>query len=338
MLSHFIEKRWYSNPGLLYGLLPLEALFSVLSKKRRRKLEAKSQKLPVTTIVVGNVSVGGTGKTPVLIALVNWLKSEGYSPGVVSKGYGRQTSENLFVKHSSTPEQVGDEPLLIFKETECAVIVGENRVESGRLLVSKKHCDVILTDDGLQDYSITRDMEIIIVDGLRNFGNGHLLPVGPLREPPERVQEADFVLVNGGFESSKHIVSQYIDEQKIFAASVIPIQLENIKTNEVVCIEKLSEFGECIAVAGIGNPEKFYNTLSLLDVKFAKKSFPDHYTFSESDFADIADKTIIMTSKDAVKCQGFARDNWWHLKISIDIPPKIIGEIKKRMKSQKKAL
>ncbi len=323
-----VEKRWYSKPGILLGLTPLSHLFGVLATFRKARLTAAQKPLPIPVVVVGNISVGGTGKTPLIITLVSYLKQKGWKPGVISRGYGRSNPYQNSVHCigvNSTSEEAGDEPILIYQKTGCAVAVADDRVDAAQRLIHNFHCDVILSDDGMQHYKLPRDMEIAVVDGQRMFGNEKLLPVGPLREPIERLNDVDCIVVNG--KSNKLNIGNLV--KKAINVSVKPVSLVNIKTDEVLPLKDIGDAQDPIAISGLGDPTKFFGTLNSLGLKFERKAYEDHHQYSIDDLLQIAGRDVIMTSKDAVKVREILCKNpenetlnntgFWYLDVTMNV-------------------
>ena len=244
---------WYKDQVIGLWLSPLGFLFNDAVRFRRflyRLGILKSHTLPVPVIIVGNITVGGTGKTPLIIWLAEFLKESGFKPGIISRGYGgKAESWPQWVTFDSDAKNTGDEALLIAKQTGCPMAVGPLRVDAAKLLLSKADCNVILSDDGLQHYALNRTIEIAVIDGERRFGNGYCLPAGPLREPIERLQNVDFIIVNGEKSEDNELSMRLVGDQ-----------LVNLVTGEQ---KPLAEFKgvECHALAGIGNPERFFNVL-----------------------------------------------------------------------------
>lgn len=277
-------------------------------------------------VIVGNITAGGNGKTPVVIWLVEKLQSLGYSPGVVSRGYGAKAPQYpLVVDDATTPKHCGDEPKLIFKRTGAPVAVSPVRSEAVEALLPMG-VDIIITDDGLQHYALQRDIEIAVVDGKRRFGNQCLLPLGPLRETVNRLEEVDLIITNGGQAR----------------AGEAPMTLEpalavNMRTKQQVSV---SELPELVAMAGIGHPPRFFATLKQLQASLVfTQGFADHKDFEPSQLEALAErgKHLIMTEKDAVKCADYAQDNWWYLPVTANFPLeneqhilKTIQEVKER--------
>ena len=278
--------------------------------------------MQVPIIVIGNITLGGTGKTPLVIYLANELKKHGYHPGIISRGYGAKGNGISEVKQKSNVENVGDEPILIQKHTRLPVFISKDRVLAVKALLNKyKKTDVILSDDGLQHYRLKRDIEILVIDGTRGFGNGYPLPAGPLREPKWKLKAVDAIVCNG----KKVIDGSYLMKYKSY-------YLINLKTKKKIALNKL-RLNNLHAVAGIGNPDHFFNYLKVLGMVFDSSAYQDHYRFSKKDFKAMNGKNIIMTEKDAVKCEKFARDNFWYLPVVIEIDSKFTDFILKKMKN-----
>lgn len=316
-LRHAIEARWYGKAGWLIVLWPLSVLFRGVAGFRRCIQTRRQASLPVPIIVVGNISVGGTGKTPLIIALVRELQVAGYRPGVISRGYGasRATETVTLVTPESDSGEVGDEPLLIARAVRCPLAVSRNRLAAALTLVQSGECDLILSDDGLQHYRLPREIEIVVVDGSRGFGNGHCLPSGPLREPKARLKTVDWVVRNGN-----HSCVELAPWAPV-PMHLNPANWVNVHTGEARPLEQMDWLKEpAYAVAGIGNPQRFFNTLSDLGLTFFRKPFPDHHSYTAADFAGFAEETVLMTAKDAVKCRLFAQPNWWYLEVAAELP------------------
>lgn len=265
-------------------------------------------------VVVGNITVGGTGKTPLIIALVHLLQGSGFVPGVVSRGYGVRLSQSRLLMSDAQASDVGDEPVLIASVTGCAVAVGPDRRRSTELLIAAG-CNIVLSDDGLQHYRLHRDREIAVVDGARGLGNGWRLPVGPLRESPERLRRCDWVVVNGGDAWQPLPVCT-----PLIRPLLRPVAWRNVRSGQIFQLDAIT-LQNAVAVAGIGHPQRFFDTLQELQLKPERHVFPDHHGFSAEDFQFVDGRPLIMTEKDAVKCQQFAQDNWWALQIELSLPP-----------------
>lgn len=272
-------------------------------------------------IVVGNISVGGNGKTPLVITLCKWLYQNGYRPGVISRGYGGSMQDFPYaVTPNDNPKQVGDEPYLMSKNIDNPIVIDPIRSRGAKYLVEKLQCNVIISDDGLQHYALKRDVEIAVIDGNRRHGNGYLLPMGPLRERTTRLKSVDYIVVNGGESDNSEIPMLLTSGQLVNVAD------RHNKMN----IDDVSE--PVIAMAGIGNPQRFFDTLKSKGVKLAKEmSFPDHHAFKPSDLnfdlSEGANGMVLMTEKDAVKCEIFAQNNWWYLPVTGTLPDDFLKNI-----------
>lgn len=312
-LVRWFEDAWYKEMYISAWFMPLSMLYVDAVRLRRFLYKTgfkKTHRLPVPVIIVGNLTVGGTGKTPLVIRLVEWLKQQGYKPGVISRGYaGSDGQTPQAVTADSDPAEVGDEALVLVRRCACPVVVGVDRPAAARRLLADNACDVIISDDGLQHYALQRDIEIVVIDGERRFGNGYCLPVGPLREPPERVKSVDLVVVNQPRELLE-------DE---FAMLCSGDCLVNLQTGER---KPLSAFAgsDYHAVAGIGNPSRFFKRLAEAGLNCQNRAFPDHHAFSAADLRFKDDKPVIMTEKDAVKCSGFAQPHHWYLPVEASLP------------------
>ena len=304
-----LDYYWNSINLISLSLLPLSGVFCLLGLLRAKLYHAgllKSYRAPVPVVIIGNITAGGTGKTPMIIKLVEQLQKQGKKPAVISRGYGGQsTSWPQRVTATSTAEQVGDEPVLIFQRTACPVVVGPNRRQDIERLLADEACDVVLSDDGLQHYALQRDIEIAVVDASRKFGNGFCIPSGPLRERVTRLQQVDMVLLNGGDETQ--------DSFKLLATSCVPV---SNKTDENLDLSSFA--GKTVhAVAGIGHPERFFTMLKQQNINVLQHVFPDHYAYKESELKFSDDLAVLMTEKDAVKCRGFSLNNHWSVPVDI---------------------
>lgn len=291
-----LERAWYSGACWPRVLLPLEYLFVTLAKRQRAKKQAKAWQAPVPVIVVGNISVGGTGKTPVVVALITMLRQAGYNPGVVSRGYGAKPPYVPYrVTADCTAQVGGDEPTMIVQRTDAPLIIDPDRPAACRALLESAQCDVIISDDGLQHYALQRDIEIAVVDSQRGLGNQHCLPVGPLREPVQRLAECDFIIINGQGAFNYPEAARMV----FVASKLVPLQAELLPVSVAEWAGK-SVHG----VAGIGNPERFFLALEALGLRVIRHSFPDHHPYRDEDIAFNDGLPVIMTEKDAVKCRA----------------------------------
>lgn len=312
MLS--LQKAWYESAAWLKLMKPLSSLFGWLAARRRAAYQDGRRavyRAPVPVIIVGNITVGGTGKTPLVIELLKLLKNTGYKPGVVSRGYGSRAAWYPFlVTPESTATQSGDEALLIAKRSACPVMIDADRPAACRALLNAfPDCDLIISDDGLQHYALARDLEIVVLDAVRGVGNGYLLPAGPLREPSERLGEVDFVMLNG--------TARLADLPATFNMTLLPQRLVSLKGTGERPVKATSDEAPVHAVAGIGHPQRFFASLSTLGFAIIEHEFPDHHHFQARDLVFGDELDIVMTEKDAVKCSDFAPDNSWYLEVSV---------------------
>ena len=303
-------KLWQKTSIITWLLAPFSLLFWLISQIRialYRKKILKSYRSPVPVLVIGNISVGGNGKTPLVIWLVEQLQKKGVKVGVISRGYGGENKVYpQLVTPESNPKLMGDEPLLIAQRTHAPVAISPNRQQSIELLLSQFELDLIVTDDGLQHYALERDMEWVVVDGERRFGNGFVLPAGGLRELPSRLKQVQAVICNGkNANAGEH------------AMHLEPDFVINLKTGEK---RKLSEFTQSVyALAGIGYPPRFFNMLKELGIPLAETfSFADHQAFTAEMIVPKLSQNLplLMTEKDAVKCKTFTQENWWYVPVS----------------------
>jgi tetraacyldisaccharide 4'-kinase len=297
-----LNSLWYRRHPLRWLLFPAACVFQISAYARRLYLTTFRQRhFPVPVIVVGNLSVGGVGKTPLVIALVKHFQARGLRVGVVSKGYGasiRHFPHAIGV--NDTADDVGDEPFLIAKKTAVPVVIAKKRTEAVQYLLDHYDTQLIISDDGLQHYRMGRAIEIVVIDGLRGLGNGYCLPAGPLREGPSRLKRADFVVVNAGAWPGA------------FQMNLVPGQLFSVLHEQPVPWGHLKL--PVAAVAGIGHPQRFFDTLTACQLTHRPYVFPDHYRFKVSDFSQM-EQTVVMTEKDAVKCQGFATESMYFLPV-----------------------
>ena len=286
-----------------------------------------SYRLPVPVIVVGNITSGGTGKTPLVLWVCDFLREQGYAPGIVSRGYGGR-GETMAVRADSAPDIAGDEPVLLAQRSRCPVWIGRNRVAAARALIaSNRECNVIVSDDGLQHYGLRRDVEIAVLDGSRGTGNGLPLPAGPLRESTARLAEVDAVVVTG--DTSLPGAS----------ATTFAMRLDGNLFCNLLNPAFHQEAGAFLdkrvhAVAGIGNPARFFDHLQRLGLSFAAHAFPDHHAYSQADLEFGDADAIIMTEKDAIKCLRFAREIHWVLPVDARVDLALGRLILEKMKTR----
>lgn len=304
----WIERHWYCprKTWLAYGLIFFAWLFSGIAYIRRKLyqkgwLQAYRASCPV--IVVGNISVGGVGKTPLVVALYFLLKDRGWAPGIVSRGYKGEYTGVAWAAADSDPNEVGDEAVLLAARTGAPIVVARDRTLAVKTLTQEMACDIILSDDGLQHYAMQRDIEIVVLDATKQLGNGLCLPAGPLREPASRLKTVDMVAVNGGGESQ-------------CGFSLSGVSVLNVLNPGIAESVRILHGKKVHAFAGIGSPDRFFNYLRGLGAEVVEHPCPDHYRFKECDFSAFSEQDmVIMTEKDAVKCRLFAKSNFWFLPV-----------------------
>ncbi|CAL1329394.1 tetraacyldisaccharide 4'-kinase [Candidatus Providencia siddallii] len=321
-----IEQIWFNKSWLYILLIPLSFLYELIIflKKISYKIKLlRSWKSPIPVIIVGNITIGGNGKTPVVIWLVESLKKEGYKVGVISRGYkGKTKKYPLIVDSNTTTQTAGDEPILIFQRTKVPIAVAPKRKKAIQTLLNKFILDVIITDDGLQHYALQRDYEIIVIDGQRRFGNGFLLPAGPMRERKNRLTKVNALIINGGNSIEKEI------EMSLEGNFCI-----NLLTKKIC---KITDFNSVVAIAGIGFPYRFFMYLKNKGLILINTyAFSDHKYYKLQELISLTkqNEILFMTEKDAVKCQNFAQNNWWYVPIYAKLNKQkskiILKEIKK---------
>jgi tetraacyldisaccharide 4'-kinase len=340
---------WYQKrlTWLSLLLLPWSAVFWLLITLRRAWFShiVKPDSLPVPVVVIGNINLGGSGKTPLLIALALRLRQMGYAPGVISRGYGSRAPHYPFLVDAETAvELAGDEPLMIAQNSGCPVIIAADRLAAARELIERTHCDLILSDDGLQHYRLPRDLEIVVIDGERRLGNERLLPAGPLREPVSRLRQADWVVVNGEPDGSETVSNDVYESELSGLANragmqLHPLNWRRLSDGQIVSLE--SAFPKRVhAVAGIGNPQRFFCTLHALGISFIPHSFPDHHDFRWIDIDFHDNLPVVMTEKDAVKCRALLRgrtavDHYWCLSVQAQLDEAFYEALSARLESSR---
>ena len=313
MLSkEFIENIWYSKHPLALILLPFSWIYTLVITLRRLCYQSgliAVNQIDVPVIIVGNITVGGTGKTPLVIKLAEYFKNKGFKPGIISRGYGGKLSgKTQQVRPDSNPSLVGDEPVLIAKKTGCPVAIAIQRRKAAEELIKHCDCNLILCDDGMQHYSLGRDIEIAVIDGQRRFGNGHCLPAGPLREPVTRLKTVDFVV-------SKYIAGRHEFKMEYNYGDLVSL----IDPLRSIPISDLS--GQSVhAVAGIGNADRYYSYLRNQKLQIIMHEYPDHHSFELEDISFNDGLAVVMTEKDAVKCTDLATEHHWYLPITATLP------------------
>jgi tetraacyldisaccharide 4'-kinase len=322
-----MTRHWQRITPLTVALLPLSALFFIVSALRRlayRRRWLSVARLPVPVIVVGNITAGGTGKTPLVLWLAQFLREHGFHPGIVSRGYRGTAREPQAVNASSDARICGDEPVLLARRSGCPLWIGRDRAAAARaLLAVHPQCDVMLSDDGLQHYRLGRDVEIAVIDGARGFGNGFPLPAGPLREPSARLAAVDAVVVH---RSDKSGTANFGDSASSIAMTLAGRTFRNL-LNPACTVDAEHFIGQRLhAVAGIGEPQRFFRHLTRLGLTFAAHAFPDHHAYQPADLRFSDCDAIVMTEKDAVKCAEFCSERCWTLPVDAKVDSRL-GDI-----------
>ena len=316
-----LEYYWYESSPVVWLLLPLSALYRLLTSIRRQLYKCKIKKsisADVPVVVVGNIVAGGSGKTPLLISLCEYARKKGFTPGVVSRGYGGSFTGLKQVASTDNAASVGDESLMIHQKTNVPVVVGSDRVAAIRFLLETSSCNVVFSDDGMQHYRMNRDFEIAVVDASRQFGNGFSLPAGPLREPVSRLSEVDLIVYNTTGSDSAEQISY-------------SLQFSNVKSLTGDEEQPLSSFQQKTVhvAAGIGNPLKFFNQLREKGLKVVEHAFSDHHQYKLADFSGWQKECIIMTEKDAIKCRDLSLSDAWVVNASVHMTSALENQLDK---------
>lgn len=300
---------WYQGHPALLVLRPLEWLYRAIVQRKRANFVAGRgtiYRAPVPVVVVGNITVGGTGKTPLILYLIEHCQARGLSVAVVSRGYGATPPSFPWrVTREQSAAQAGDEPLLIVQRSGVTLMIDPDRARAVQALLKIAHFDLILSDDGLQHYRLARDLELVLIDAARGLGNRRCLPAGPLREPLQRLQSVDALLYNGAA----------ADRAEGFAFTLQPTALVNLLSGERRALDAFAPGQALHAVAGIGNPQRFFNALEALHWRPIKHAFADHAQYSAEQLTFTPVLPLVMTEKDAVKCRAFAQSDWWYLAV-----------------------
>ena len=322
--SSLVVDSWYKKSLWLYLLFPFSAVISYLTSRRRRKFlkDTKNRfKSKIPLIVVGNLTIGGTGKTPLVKYIASELQKLGYKPGLVSRGYGGKFKETLMVTDQTPVKQTGDEAQIL-STLNLPFYIDKNRVRALKALNDNHDCDIIISDDGLQHYQMNRDIEIVVIDGKRRFGNNLSFPAGPLRESKKRLDSVDFIVNNSGpTEDGEHLMN------------ISPSKFIHLKSGKSYPVEEWPMHKQVHAVAGLGNPGRFFDLLARLGFDIVRHPFPDHHNFMSSELHYLDHLPIVMTEKDASKCKDFDNNRIWYLTIESDVSDKFIDELDAKIKS-----
>ena len=318
----YLIDAWYNKSFWLYILAPFTFLFSSLVKARRNSYVKNPKKVwssPKPIIVVGNISMGGTGKTPLVKFIASELVKRGFKPGLVSRGYGGKYSGTLEVTPDATYKQTGDEAQILAK-LNVPFFIDKNRSRAAKKLQENHDVDVIISDDGLQHYAMGRDIEIAVIDGARRLGNGLAFPAGPLREPKSRLSEVDFIVNNGGPTEGDEILM-----------TLSPAKFIHLNSGNEYSVDKWPMHNQVHAIAGVGNPNRFFDLLLRLGFEFDKNPFPDHHKYNKRDLYYLDHLPILMTEKDAAKCKHFKNSKIWYLSIESKIESQFIDRLEEKL-------
>ena len=322
--TSYVVDSWYKKSMWLYLLYPFALLFTYLTNRRRRKYiknKVKSFKPDIPVIVVGNLTIGGTGKTPLVKYITSQLINKGYKPGIVSRGYGGNFKETLQVSEDTPVKETGDEAQILAK-LNVPFYIDKNRVRAVKNLIDNHDCDVIISDDGLQHYRMGRDIEINVIDGKRRLGNNLTFPAGPLRESKARLKTVDFIVNNGG-----------PTEDGEYLMNITPSKFVHLKSGKSYSVKDWPMHNQVHAVAGLGNPGRFFDLLDKLGFDIIRHPYPDHHKFLSSDIFYLDHLPIVMTEKDASKCKDFDNNKIWYLTIDADVNNKFIDDLDEKLKS-----
>ena len=322
-IDQIFNNQYYKKSNWIYLLIPFSIIFYCINIIRNYLYEngfLKKIKIKVPVIIIGNITLGGTGKTPLALSLIKSFMNKGLNPALISRGYGGNIKTVTEVFESTNVRTVGDEALLIKTKSKIPVFVGKDRARTAKILLKKyPKTSIIISDDGLQHQRLARDYEIIVIDSKRKFGNGFFFPAGPLRESRDRLNQVDAVVVKGASNNSKFYQMKYVTKYFINLKTRKKAGLKNIKKKKIV------------AFTAIGNPESFFSALDDHGLEFKKIIFNDHYFFKKNDFIKYADYNIVMTEKDAIKCKKFASKNFWILPLETIIDEKLFLNILKKI-------
>ncbi len=321
--TSLVVDAWYNKSFWLYLLAPFSLIYSFFVNRRRAKFlsgKYESWKPETPIIIVGNITIGGTGKTPLVKYIANKLKDLGYKPGIVSRGYGGNYSGTLEVTSESTYKETGDEAQILAK-LNMPFYLDRNRPRAVKNIVDNKDCDVIIADDGLQHYKLGRDLEIVVLDGARRLGNSLTFPAGPLRESAKRLNSVDFIVNNGGpTNENEHLMT------------ISPANFIHLNTSKSYSVDSWPMHKQVHAVAGLGNPGRFFDTLTRLGFDVIRHPYPDHHKYNRNDLNFLDHLPIIMTEKDASKCKHFRNTKIWYLTVEADLPDDFIKQIDQKLK------
>lgn len=336
----WIHRVWYEDASWGWVLLPLSGLYWLILSVRKILFDSgvlKTHRAAIPVVIVGNITAGGTGKTPTVLWLVEQLRARGFNPGIVSRGYGGSKADSSMRVEPDTDASVaGDEPVLLARRGHCPVVVDPDRARAAAMLVDDG-ADVVIADDGLQHYRLARDYEICVIDGTRGLGNRRLLPAGPLREGAHRLDDVEQVLVNGAL--LRDVDKQTTAEQNAISFDLVATEACRLNGSLARPIERFA--GTTVhAVAGIGNPRRFFDLLRAQGIQVIEHVFQDHAELSEKDIEYGDDFEVFMTEKDAVKLGRSARDKFWYVPVELEMDPveaaPLLEQIESRLRAEQR--
>ena len=322
-VDQIFNNQYYKKSNWIYLLIPISIFFYFFSNLKKYLYKngfLKTIKIKVPVLIIGNITLGGTGKTPLALDLIEKFLKKGLNPALISRGYGGTTKNIIEVFELSNVSTVGDEALFIKAKSKIPVFIGKDRVGAAQNLLKKyPKTSIIISDDGLQHHRLARDYEIIVVDSQRQFGNGLIFPAGPLRDGISKLKQVNAVVYKGASSNSNSYQMKYITKH-----------FKNLLTNKKTKFDGIQD-KKIVAITAIGNPESFFSTLEGYDLEFKKVTYNDHYLFNKNDFIKYADYNIVMTEKDAIKCKKFATKNFWVLPLEIKVDERLFRNILKKV-------
>jgi len=322
-IDQILNNQYYKKSTWIYLFIPFSFIYYCMNILRHYLYKIrflKIIKIKVPVLIIGNIVLGGTGKTPLALNLISKFINKGFYPALITRGYGGSAKNVTEVFESSNVSIVGDEALLIKNKSKVPVFVGKDRVSAAKILLKKyPKTSIIISDDGLQHLRLARDYEIIVVDSKRQFGNGFLFPAGPLRESRAKLNQVDAVVHKGSSDNSRFYQMKYMTKY-----------FKNLKTSKKITYKDIQK-KKIVAITAIGNPESFFSTLDDYNLEFKKVIFNDHYFFKENDFIKYADYNVVMTEKDAIKCKKFSTKNFWALPIETKVDERLFRNILKKV-------
>ena len=322
-IDQIFNNQYYKKSNWIYLFVPLSIFFYCISSLKKylyRNEFLKTIKIKVPVLIIGNITLGGTGKTPLALDLIEKFLRKGLKPAIISRGYGGSAKNITEVFEFSDVRAVGDEALLIKAKSKIPVFIGKDRANVAKILLKKyPETSIIISDDGLQHHRLARDFEIIVIDSQRQFGNGLIFPAGPMREGISKLKQVDAVVYKGANSNSNFYQMKYITKY-----------FKNLLTNKEALFKGIQD-KKIVAITAIGNPESFFSTLEGYGLEFKKVTYNDHYLFNKNDFIKYADYNIVMTEKDAIKCKKFATKNFWVLPLEIKVDERLFQNILKKV-------